>query len=117
MFEDSEQMGSESTAVQTTRYVSIADGERAGGGGGRGKEGIAWKQSYPEGSDYKSTVVETTTVARRVRKRQGRGKMTQRHPSPEASSERNSAMAGPPVGLTWRVPHHVNKREPSACEI
>jgi hypothetical protein len=33
MFEDSEQMGSESTAVQTTRYVSIADGERAGGGG------------------------------------------------------------------------------------
>jgi hypothetical protein len=26
-------MGSESTAVQTTRYVSIADGERAGGGG------------------------------------------------------------------------------------
>jgi hypothetical protein len=66
MFEDSEQTTSESTAVQTTRNVSIANRWRARGGG-RGKEGITQKQPYPEGSDCESTTVETTMVARRAR--------------------------------------------------
>jgi hypothetical protein len=56
---------------------------------------------------------------------QGREKMTQRHPYPEASSERNSAATGLAIGLTHRetghrrvlFTRHVNKREPSAREI
>jgi hypothetical protein len=44
---------------------------------------------------------------------QGREKMTQRHPYPEASSERNSAAADPPIGLTHREMGHRRTVHPS----